>query len=355
MKSCIVVFTYPNEYPRMALFLSLLKDKVDDIYACIESKHKDYPLPSFMKPLIFDFNRGRGLDGSEGCIGIKLVYGKLAAMGYDIIFKVDSDTIVFKPEAFLGPIKNGSDFACIRRMSANNSITGLANGFCYCLSKNAVEFLNKVPKEDIDKALIDVKYAEDLFFSKLMVNQNEIYRVELNKEKTWLAARPYRKSDCIAGHFGYVDIPRTIEELNYINPNLLGKIYTEENKAYISKIKSYCDEHKTQCGLYKLMYDRDGKPLEKVLKTQIGIKDNDKVEVLTETAELGNLSTIEIKETNTACTCFNTTEAPTETEVLTEKIEVTEKTEKAEEQKTETCTVSEESKSKTVTVEELLK
>ena len=341
MKSCIVTFAYPNEYPRMSLFLSPLKDKVDDIYICIETKHKDYPLPSFVKPLIFDFNRGRGLDGAEGCIGLKLVYGKLAAMGYDSIFKIDSDTIVFKPEVFIDPIKNGSDFVCIRRASANNTITGLANGFCYCLSKNAVEFLNNVSPQEINQTLIDVKYAEDLFFSKLMVNRNEIYRVELNKEKTWLAARPYRKSDCIAGHFGYVDIARTMEELNYINPNLSREIWTEENKAYISKIKSYCNEHNTQCGLYKLMYDRNGKALEKARQTQFNVVENVDNTEYSVASEANNFNKgIDIKKSEIEISDSDKTE-----EVM-KKLKVNE---------AEINMLSKEVKSKTVTVEELLK
>ena len=91
MKICTVVFTYPGDYPKAIRLTQNMKDYVDDIFFCIETKHKDVPLPDWASPLVFDFDRCSQLHGTEAIIGMKKVYTTLIEQGYDAIIKLDSD------------------------------------------------------------------------------------------------------------------------------------------------------------------------------------------------------------------------------------------------------------------------
>lgn len=261
MKSCAVIFTYPNDYIKTCYLCSTIKDCVDDVYFCIETKHKDVPIPSWAKQLIVDFDRCGSLHGCESIIGQKAVYKKLALeMDYDLVLKIDADTAVFKPDCFIKAIEIGSDFAFIRRGREEVHGINACNGCCYAMSKAAIKELEKANSSEFDSLMLQLDRHEDLVFSLFFANKNSLYRHEINKNKVWLAARPYRESDIIAGHYGYVDLERLQDEIKMLGDDFFNKIYTNENKEYEKLVRAYCEKNNIRCGIHRTLYELDGKP-----------------------------------------------------------------------------------------------
>ena len=263
MKNCAVIFTYPGDYQKAVTLTKSIKEHVDDVFFCIESKHKDVPLPTWATPLIVDFNRCTQLHGSQAIIGIKDVFTKLINLGYDNIIKLDSDTIVFRPEQFIVPLELGSDFVYIKRymMDKNNMHVRRANGCCYALNAKAVNAINNCSAEKFDAIMFAHDRHEDMVFSAILSDDVEICIHEVNKAKVWMSIQPYREIDCIAAHFGYCDMQRIKEELEQIIPEQVSNYFNSETNNYVKKVIEYCKEHDIPLKVYKNTYDRDGKPL----------------------------------------------------------------------------------------------
>lgn len=261
MRSCALVFTYPGDYERAVYCIQPLVDKVDSIFFCIESEHTDFPLPSWVTPIIADFNRCSSLHGAEAIFGVKSVYKMLNERGYDCILKVDSDTMIFRPECFLDPIEIGADFTFIKRFENNDANPNVrtASGMAYGISKAAVTCLNSTDSATFDKIMFQYDRHEDLTFSAILTSNRFIQTSEIPKFKIYFSVGPYRKSDIIAAHFGHCDIERMKDEIKLIKPQLYDDIFSEENTKYVEDLKKYCDRHKYKLKEYKNLYDFDGK------------------------------------------------------------------------------------------------
>lgn len=264
MRSCALVFTYPGDYERAIYCIQPLVGKVDTIFFCIESAHTNFPLPSWVTPIIADFNRCVSLHGAEAIFGIKSVYKMLNERGYDCILKVDSDTMIFRPECFIGPIETGADFVFIKRFenpSNTNPAARTANGMAYAINKTGVTCLNSTESALFDKTMFQYDRHEDLTFSSLLTTNRFIQTSEIPKFKIYFSVGPYRKSDIIAAHFGHCDITRMKDEIKLIKPQLYDEVFSEESEKYVQNLKKYCEIHQYKLKEYKNLYDFDGKPL----------------------------------------------------------------------------------------------
>lgn len=263
MKNCAVIFTYPGDYQKASVLTKNMKDYVDDVFFCIESKHKDVPLPSWATPLIIDFNRCTQLHGSQAIIGIKDVFTKLIDIGYDNIIKLDSDTVVLRPELYITALELGSDFVYIKRgmVDKNNMHVRRANGCCYALNARAVKAINNCSAEKFDGIMFAHDRHEDMVFSAILTDDVNICVHEINKSKVWWSIQPYRGIDCIAAHFGYCDMQRIKEELEMIVPDRIKDFFNKENNDYAASVIEYCKNNNIHLKVYKNLYDKDGKPL----------------------------------------------------------------------------------------------
>lgn len=280
MKICAVVFTYPGDYPKAIRLTQNMKDYVDDIFFCIESKHKDVPLPNWVTPLVFDFDRCFQLHGTEAIIGMKKVYTQLIDNGYDAVIKLDSDTLVLRPDQFITPLELGSDFVYIKRYTKTKEGEHVrrCNGCCYALSANAVKLLNEYPSNIFDAVMYQNDRHEDMVFSTLLTNIPEVHIHEVNKSKVWWSVMPYRKSDCIVCHFGYCDIARIDEELKQFAPLSRDIAFSKETNDFIKTVIEYCTKNNIPMKEYKNLYDKDGNEITEVKKENIvqsEIKKND--------------------------------------------------------------------------------
>lgn len=265
MRTCALVFTYPGDYERAVYCIKPLIDKVDSIFFCIESEHADFPLPIWVTPIIADFNRCKSLHGAEAIFGIKSVYKMLNEKGYDCILKVDSDTMIFRPECFLDPIETGADFTFIKRFentNANMPHARTANGMAYALSKAGVSCLNSTESDVFDRIMFQYDRHEDLTFSSILTTNRFIQTSEIPKFKIFFSVGPYRKSDIIAAHFGHCDIDRIKDEIKLIKPQLYDELFSEESTKYVEKLKKYCTKNNYKLKEYKNLYDFNGKPLD---------------------------------------------------------------------------------------------
>lgn len=277
MKICTVVFTYPGDYPKAIRLTQNMKTHVDDVFFCIESKHKNVPLPDWVTPLIIDFDRCVQLHGTQAIIGMKNVYSLLIDRGYDAIIKLDSDTLVLRPEQYIVPLEIGSDFVYIKRYATTKDGEHIrrCNGCCYALSANAVKRLNDYPSNIFDAVMFENDRHEDMVFSTLLTNIPEVHIHEINKSKIWWGILPYRKSDCIACHFGYCDIARIDEELQLFAPLARDICFSKETNDSIKAVVDYCNANKIPMKVYKNFYDKDGKEIkqeQKISTTQSEIK-----------------------------------------------------------------------------------
>jgi len=266
MKTCALVFTYAGDYPKAVRLTKSLKDCVDTVYFCIESKDKDVPVPDWVTKLVIDFDRCKQLHGTQAIIGMKNVYTKLVEeMGYDLIFKVDSDTIVLQPEHFIKPIELGCDFAYIRRIMAKDKdgrYVRRCNGCSYSISAKAVREMNKIDPNIFDALMYSNDRHEDLVFSNILTENPNLNIHDVDKLKVWWSVKPYRKSDCIVCHFGYCDLNRIKEELEIIAPLKVEEVFSKENDEIVEKITKYCNEHNIPLKEYKNLYDKNGNQIE---------------------------------------------------------------------------------------------
>lgn len=264
MKICAVVFTYPGDYLKAARLPQSICDYVDKVFFCIESKDVHVPIPQWATQLVVDFDRCYQLHGTEAIIGMKRVYKMLVEMGYDAIVKIDSDTVVFRPEQIIKPLELGSDYVYIRRImrNKNGAFIRRANGCCYGMSANLINALHKIPSKILDDVMIANDRHEDLVFSNLFTEVVSANVHDINKLKVWWSAAPYREPDCIIGHFGYCDIDRIKEEIAIINPPFYDKTFSKYNEDYCKMLTKYCAEHNVKLKQYENKYTKDGKFIE---------------------------------------------------------------------------------------------
>ena len=117
----------------------------------VESKDARIAAPAGTEILVRNFPRGGSLSGRECIEGMRKVFLEFAEAGFDAVVKLDSDTALFRPEAWTAPFESaGTDFTYIRRWENESRL--LANGCAYTVSRRAIERFasceKKIPRSD---------------------------------------------------------------------------------------------------------------------------------------------------------------------------------------------------------------
>ena len=199
MKTTSVTFTYPFDAGKAAISAAHLPACWRKVW-CVESAHaSQIAPPPGVELLVRDFPRGRTLRGDDAVNGIAAVYRELGA-DCDCLVKVDSDTVVFRPDAFTAPVEFADvDFAYIRRHHFESRL--LANGCCYAMSRRAIERLAEFPQSHP----ANFSGHEDLIFSEFFSCQNkDLTLCQLDKTKVYWHTKQSISPRHFVGHYGYI-------------------------------------------------------------------------------------------------------------------------------------------------------
>lgn len=192
-----LTFTCPKDAPKAALCGAFLPAEWRRVW-CVEPKHAEMPAPDGVEKIVADFPRGGTLRYNPAILGMAKVF---AGIDCDCLIKLDSDTVIWRPDAFVLPIERSDvDFVYIRR---GKSEGGYANGNAYALSSRARARVGGCTSLFAD--LIDRYYGhEDRVFSAFLIDRNpDLTCCQINKEKCGWHMRAYTAPDCIATHYGY--------------------------------------------------------------------------------------------------------------------------------------------------------
>lgn len=208
-KTICLTYTCPRDFARAAFHQKFLPAEQKKIW-CVESAHLELAAaaaPAGTELLAADFPRGQSLRHAEAIEGMRRVFLALAERAdCDLLVKLDSDTALFRPEAWTAPFETADiDFTYIRRHVAESRL--LANGCAYAVSRRALLRLKNFDAAKHAPAVF--KGHEDLIFSAFWTGGTEpknrdLTLCQLDKKKFWWRARPYRGADAFGGHFGYV-------------------------------------------------------------------------------------------------------------------------------------------------------
>lgn len=169
----------------------------------VESKDAGIEPPAGTEILVRDFPRGGSLSGRECIEGMRKVFLEFAEAGFDAVVKLDSDTALFRPEAWTAPFESaGTDFTYIRRWENESRL--LANGCAYTVSRRAIERL--APERFFPNGLPpNFHGAEDKIFSAFWTAfQRDLTLCQLDKNRVHWKCRPYFGNDILAAHYGYL-------------------------------------------------------------------------------------------------------------------------------------------------------
>lgn len=230
-----LTFTYPKDAPKAAICGALLPAGWRRVW-CVEPKHADMPVPDGVEKIVADFPRGGTLRYKPAILGMAKVY---AGFDCDCLIKLDSDTAMWRTDAFVAPIEfSDVDFVYIRR---NKNEDGYANGNAYAMSRRAVSRVGGFSTL-FTPALID-RYLgnEDRVFSAFLIDRNpDLTCCQINKAKCGWHMCAYTAPDCIASHYGYVSfgeakghIADMCRALNRDIPDISG--YLGKLKIWIEK------------------------------------------------------------------------------------------------------------------------
>lgn len=207
MRIICLTFTYPKDARRAAFHAQLLPSHWRKIW-CVEPAHAGMPVPAGVEKLVRDFPRGQTLRHDAAILGMRDVYLDLSKQ-CDALVKLDSDTALFRPEAFEAPIRYAeSDFVYVRRLAMESRL--LCNGCCYAVSKKALRRL----AGKFDLSLFPEQFGghEDLIFSAFWaVRHKDLSLCQINKLKWSWCEVPYIAADAFGAHNGYVS---EIEDFN---------------------------------------------------------------------------------------------------------------------------------------------
>ncbi|MBP3303010.1 MAG: hypothetical protein J6L64_07775 [Opitutales bacterium] len=230
-----LTFTYPKDAPKAALCGALLPAGWRRVW-CVEAKHAGMPVPDGVEKIVADFPRGETLRYKPAILGMAKVY---AGFDCDCLIKLDSDTAMWRPDAFVAPIEcSDVDFVYIRR---HKNEDGYANGNAYAMSKRAVSRVRDY-SAFITPTLIDRYFGnEDRVFSAFLIDRNQdLTCCQINKAKCDWRMRAYTATDCIASHYGYISFDETkgrvsdmCRALNRDIPDISG--YLEKLKIWAEK------------------------------------------------------------------------------------------------------------------------
>lgn len=205
MKIACLTFTFPRDYEMARRHAITLPPEWQKIW-CVESKDETSAraaAPAGTQILVADFPRGESLRRNAAVHGMRRVFQKIIASGFDGIVKLDSDTALFRPRAWSAPLEfAGTDFTYISRWEKESRL--LANGCAYTLSARAVSRLS-------DKLFYPAgipnqfKGHEDLIFSAwLTAFQRDLTTCRLDKNRVHWKCKAYNGKDILAAHYGYI-------------------------------------------------------------------------------------------------------------------------------------------------------
>lgn len=199
MNTIVLTFTYPADAEKAAIGASFLPKSWRKIW-CVESAHvSQITPPEGVELLVRDFPRGNTLRGDGAVNAQAQIYRELGAE-CDCLVKLDSDTVLFRPEAFTAPCEfSDVDFTYIRRHHFESRL--LANGCCYAMSRRAIERLATFPAEHPK----NFKGHEDLIFSEFFTCQHkDLTLCQIDKTKVYWHTKPSMSSRHFAAHYGYI-------------------------------------------------------------------------------------------------------------------------------------------------------
>ena len=245
-KVAIVTFTYPKDAVRAYLGLQVIP-KEWDVFWALEKKDVYMPIPKGVNVIETSAPRGSHLDSLEfnyECIDL---FRSLANRGYDIVMKLDSDTMIFKPDIYTWPIvEAGVDFIYVRRKVTEfpHLLLPLCSGICYAFSKRClVDFLNdETVRKHWPEFAKNYGYCEDHCIIHFLFYQRLANLMQIEKDRVWYSIinNKVELSDCLLGHYGYDDVG-----LMYRHANEVLKAYNrptlkyERLQDYILEMSSY--------------------------------------------------------------------------------------------------------------------
>lgn len=206
MNIICLTFTFPRDFARAACHQRFLPAAWRKIW-CVESADRTAAraaAPAGTEILPRDFPRGKTLRGDDAVEGMRRVFLELAAQ-CELLVKLDSDTALFRPEAWTAPAEAADvDFTYLRRYEAESRL--LANGCAYAVSRRALLRLKNF-YADGDNIPAGFAGHEDLLFSAFwtaLPRNRDLTLCQLNKDKFHWCAKPYYGADCLGAHLGYV-------------------------------------------------------------------------------------------------------------------------------------------------------
>lgn len=214
MKIICLTYTFPRDAERAAYHQKFLPADWRKIW-CVESAHEAKmraAAPAGTELLVADFPRGSSLRHAEAIEGMRRVFLALATE-CDLLVKLDSDTALFRPEAWTAPFASADiDYTYIRRHTAESRL--LANGCAYAVSGRALRRLDAF--DAATHARAQFRGHEDLVFSAFWTGatapkNRDLTLCQLDKKKIWWKIKPCAAPDCFGGHFGYVSFERDRE------------------------------------------------------------------------------------------------------------------------------------------------
>lgn len=207
-----LVYTYEAHAAKTAMAAAFIP-KEWEVYYCVDEKDAEMPIPARGKRIIRNFPRGGQLRYFDALIGMRDVFLEFAGiMGErDILVKLDADTMLYRPWAFIAPFLADVDFTYVRRNFNEGRFT--ANGCCYALGKRAIERLRRLPTERFEELARRWEGHEDKVFSSFITTQNvDLTFCQLDKAKCdWQYCRN-RSADTYLFHAGYFKNAETLEE-----------------------------------------------------------------------------------------------------------------------------------------------
>lgn len=202
MKIAVITYTCSRDTELAARHSEILPGDWKKFWI-VESKDAGLSAPAGTELIVRDFPRGGTLSGAAGIEGMRKVFLEFARAGFDAIVKLDSDTALFRPEAWTAPAEfAGTDFTYIRRWESESRL--LCNGCAYTVSRRAIERLT--PERFFPQG-IPAKFhgAEDLIFSAFWTAfQRDLTLCQLDKNRVHWKCRPYFGADILAAHYGYL-------------------------------------------------------------------------------------------------------------------------------------------------------
>lgn len=205
MKTYCATFTCRRDAERAAYHARHLPKDWECVWI-VESRDADacaHAAPPGTEILVRAFDRGKSLRGNAAVEGMAAVFLELAERREaDLVIKLDSDTELFRPEAFTEPARAaGVDFTYIRRLTVEGRLT--ANGCCYAMSRRAVLRLRDFSAEKYARPNFDGH--EDLIFSAFFTTiHKDLTLCQIDKKRwSWCQARRIA-ADTYGAHNGYL-------------------------------------------------------------------------------------------------------------------------------------------------------